>query len=108
MVMVAKFGGKVIGGLTVHVLEQYYSERPLAYIYDLAVDTSCQRMGVGQKLMASIQEECQKRGFEEVFVQVERVDQQAVDFYRSTQPTQEEEVLQYGYTLLNSSTAAPT
>lgn len=51
-VVTARANNKVIGGLTVYVLDQYYSDKPLAYIYDLAVLTNYQRKGVGRKLIA--------------------------------------------------------
>ncbi len=89
----------VIGGLTAYVLHQYYNEKPLAYIYDLAVDGSIQRRGVGKTLIKVFKEHCSEAGFEEVFVQADRVDQHAVDFYRKTRPTEEEDVLHFYYTL---------
>ncbi|HEX2533024.1 MAG TPA: hypothetical protein VHK69_04780, partial [Chitinophagaceae bacterium] len=33
--VVALAGNKVIAGLTAYVLDQYYSEKPLMYLYDL-------------------------------------------------------------------------
>jgi aminoglycoside 3-N-acetyltransferase I len=39
------------------------------------------------------------RGFEEVFVQADKIDTNAVDFYRSTKPTEEEQVLHFYYRL---------
>src|SRR5688572_28261592 len=50
-VFVALKNDIVVGGLTTYVLEQYYSEKPLAYIYDLAVDTNFQRHGIGKRLI---------------------------------------------------------
>lgn len=99
MVFVATSDGQVIGGLTAYVLDQYYYVKPLAYLYDLAVQTSFQRQGVGQKLITAINDHCRNEGFEEVFVQADRVDQHAVDFYRKTLPTEEEDVLHFYYTL---------
>lgn len=83
-VFVALSNGEVVGGLTAYTLQQYYSERPLVYVYDLAVKTDMQRKGIGTKLMAEIVDYCQKTGVEEVFVQADEIDQYAVDFYRST------------------------
>ena len=40
---VAKRDGKVIGGFTAYDLDSYYLEKPLAYIYDLAVLSAFQR-----------------------------------------------------------------
>ena len=90
---------KVIGGLTAYTLEQYYATKPLAYIYDLAINQSFQRKGIGGELIEAFKSFCQKEGFEEVFVQADRIDQHAVDFYRKTNPTEEEDVLHFYYTL---------
>ncbi|MEK6480027.1 GNAT family N-acetyltransferase [Catalinimonas sp. 4WD22] len=90
---------KVVGGLTAYVLEQYYSVKPLAYIYDLAVDPHYQRQGIGKRLIAEMNTFCQERGFEEVFVQADQDEAHAVNFYRSTNPTEEEKVAHFYYTL---------
>lgn len=98
-VFVAMIKNRVIGGLTSYVLEQYYSEKPLAYIFDLAVDTDLQRQGIGKKLIAAANKFYKEKGFEEVFVQADKVDDYAIDFYRSTKPTEEEQVVHFYYTL---------
>jgi len=97
--VVAKNGNKIIGGLTVYTLDQYYSEKPLAYIYDIAVLAEYQRKGVGRKLIKFINEYCRQNGFEEVFVQADKADGYAIDFYRSTKPTGEEQVVHFSYRL---------
>lgn len=99
--VVAKAEGKIIAGLTIYVLHQYYSEKPLAYIFDLAVLAKYQRKGVGRKLIEFSVEYCRHLGFEEVFVQADKVDEYAIDFYRSTEPTEEEQVVHFYYTLTN-------
>jgi aminoglycoside 3-N-acetyltransferase I len=83
-VFVALIDNQVVGGLTAYTLEQYYSQRPLVYIYDLAVQTRYQRQGIGKRLMASINQYCRETGMEEVFVQADEVDTHAIEFYRST------------------------
>jgi aminoglycoside 3-N-acetyltransferase I len=95
--VVAKVQEKIIGGLTVYVLDQYYSEKPLAYLYDLAVLQAYQRKGVGRKLIEFTNDYCRQKGFEELFVQAERVDEHAIDFYRATQPTDEAQVVHFYY-----------
>jgi aminoglycoside 3-N-acetyltransferase I len=95
----AKLDGKVIGGLTVYVLDQYYSTKPLAYIYDLAVLTAYQRKGIGRDLINFTNNYCRQKGFEEVFVQADQIDDYALDFYRSTKPTNEEQVVHFYYIL---------
>lgn len=96
---VAVKNGSVVGGLTTYVLEQYYSKKPLAYIYDLAVGIKFQRQGIGKELIAETSRYYTGRGFEEVFVQADKVDGHAIDFYRKTNPTEEEQVVHFYYTL---------
>ena len=98
-VLVALDDGEVIGGLTMYVLEQYFSAKPLAYILDLAVTHELQRRGVGRKLVAEAVAYCRDNGFEEVFVQADKVDDYAIDFYRKTGPTAEEKVVHFYYRL---------
>jgi aminoglycoside 3-N-acetyltransferase I len=97
--VVARTDGKIIAGLTVYILHQYYSEKPLAYIYDLAVLAEYQRKGVGRKLIEFTNEYCRLQGYKEVFVQADKVDDYALEFYRSTNPTAEEQVVHYSYAL---------
>lgn len=99
LAVVAKENQKIVGGLTVYILEQYFTVRPLAYVFDLAVLHKYQRKGIGKKLMGFVTNYCRENGFEEVFVQADRVDGYVVDFYRKTLPTQEEDVLHFYYTL---------
>jgi len=97
--VIAKINNKIIGGLTIYVLDQYYSHKPLAYLYDLAVLTNYQRKGVGKSLITFTNNYCRQKGFEEVFVQADKVDDYAIDFYRSTKPTNEEQVMHFYYKL---------
>lgn len=99
LVFAALLDGKVTGGITAYVLDQYYSEKPLAYIYDLAVDTPLQRKGIGQTLINAINQHCQDHGFEEVFVQAETEDEHAVAFYRATKPVRESNAIDFTYTM---------
>ena len=99
MAFVALKNHLVIGGLTAYVLDQYYSEKPIAYVYDLAVLSDHQRQGIASSLMSSLNELCRHEGFEEVYVQADKTDNHALEFYRSTQPGQEEAVVQFSYFL---------
>ncbi len=90
---------KVISGLTAYVLPQYYSERPLAYIFDLAVTKKLQRQGIGGKLIAQTKRFFKEQGYEEVFVQADETEQHVLDFYRQTHPMGEEKVIHFYYTL---------
>jgi aminoglycoside 3-N-acetyltransferase I len=44
--LIAKNNNKVVGGLTVYILQRYYSTRPVAYIYDVGVMPDHQRTGI--------------------------------------------------------------
>lgn len=99
MVFVAIKENQILGGLTIYSLDQYISEKPLAYIYDLAVKKNFQRQGIGKELIAAVVEYCASNGYEEVFVQADRVDDYALDFYRKTAITNEEDVIHFYYTL---------
>lgn len=75
---------KIIGGLTAYLLQQCYNEKPLVYIYDLAIMTKYQRQGIGKKLIDSIVQYSKDNEFDELFVQAEVIDDYAVEFYKST------------------------
>ncbi len=99
LVLAAIRDQRVLGGLTVYILDQYYSNKPLAYIYDLAISKNFQRMGIGKALIQYLKDYCKENNFEEVFVQVNRIDQYALDFYRLTKPTNEKDVIHFNYSL---------
>ncbi|MBD3627167.1 GNAT family N-acetyltransferase [Cyclobacterium sp.] len=99
MVFVAEWEGKIIGGLTAYTLDKYYSEKQQGYVYDLAVSVGHQRKGVGRKLMYAVLDFCKAAGYDEVFVQAETIDKYALDFYRSTPVTSEEDVRHFTYVL---------
>jgi aminoglycoside 3-N-acetyltransferase I len=99
IVFVAIENNKVVGGLTAYTLQQYYSTRPLAYLYDLAIAVEYQRQGIGRKLISALSAYCKTEGYEEIFVQADKSDQHALDFYRSSGVTGESEVIQFCYKL---------
>lgn len=99
MAFVAEDGrGDVVGGLTAYALPQYYAERPLAYVFDLAVRSDVQRRGIGRALMNACNRHCRENGFEEVFVQADVVDDHALKFYASING-RPEEVVHFAYPL---------
>jgi aminoglycoside 3-N-acetyltransferase I len=95
--IIAKAENKIVGGLTVYILDQYYSNKPVGYIYDLAVLPKYQRKGVGRSLIDFTARYCKEQGFEEMFVQVHKADGHAIEFYRSTDPANEEQAVQFNY-----------
>lgn len=96
-VFVAIADGRVIGGLTVYLLDQYFSEKPLVYIHDLAVATAFQRQGAGKKLISAVLDWGASQGLEEAFVQAELEDDHAIAFYRSTPIKSGEEIFHFMY-----------
>jgi aminoglycoside 3-N-acetyltransferase I len=99
-VFVALADHQVVGGLTSYTLQQYYSIKPLVYIYDLAVRSEYQRQGIGKKLISAINSYCQEMGMEEVFVQADEEDGHALEFYRATGATSGK-VVHFNYKLNN-------
>jgi aminoglycoside 3-N-acetyltransferase I len=93
---------KVVGGLTAYILDRYDSEKPSAYVYDLAVLPDFQRKGFGKQLIAVITEYCKENGFYDVFVQTERDDLQAVNFYRGTKISSEIQATHFTYSFYNN------
>jgi aminoglycoside 3-N-acetyltransferase I len=81
---VAEDEGKIVEGLTAHVLHSVYFTSAEVYVYDLAVSEELQRKGIGTQLMKALREYCRQQGYREVFVQADRPDQHALDFYQKT------------------------
>jgi len=59
--------------------------------------TQYQRKGIGKKLISALCEYCSKNGFNEVFVQAETADTQAVNFYRTTPISDELQATHFTY-----------
>ncbi len=97
--MVAISDQKVIGGLTAYTFEQYHSTQPIGYIYDLAVLAASQRKGIGSSLINAFNDHCKSLGYQEVFVQADKDEPHAVEFYRHTPITEEEKVAHFYYRL---------
>lgn len=95
--VVARENNAVTGGLTAYVLHGYYSEKPVAYIYDIGVLPAYQRSGTGKMLIRYLVDYCRENGMDEAYVAAEAADEQAVHFYRSTPYSREMEVLHFTY-----------
>lgn len=74
---------QVRGGLTAHILHNVHSEKPEVFIYDIAVNVSYQRKGIGKLLMQTLFNYCRKRNYKEIFVPALKEDTHALNFYRS-------------------------
>jgi aminoglycoside 3-N-acetyltransferase I len=97
MVFVAKINDKVVGGLTIYVLHQYYSEKPLAYIYDVGIAPDFQGKGIGKALLIECCNFCEVNGFDEAYVEAESDDMDAVSFYRKTKFSKETLAVHFTY-----------
>ncbi len=97
LVFVAKKDEKVVGGLTAYILDKYDNEKSSVYIYDIAVLTEQQRKGIGKLLITTLNHYCEKNGFDEVFVQAETEDTQAINFYRTTPISKKLKATQFIY-----------
>lgn len=97
-VFVVMLNGKVVGGLTVYVLQSYYSTKPTAYIYDVGIAPAFQGQGLGKALIADLCKYCKKNGFEEAYVEAEGDDIDAVNFYRKTKHNSEMNAVHFTYT----------
>jgi len=104
LVFVAKANNKLVGGLTARILDRYDTERPSAYIYDIAVSTAQQRIGIGKSLIATFTNFCKKNGFSEVFVQAETADTQAMNFYKTTPVSSEIKATHFTYSFKDTDT----
>lgn len=91
--------GKVVGGLSIYVLHRYFSEKPIAYIYDVGISPNYQGKGIGKKLMEETCKLCQSMGFEEAYVEAESKDIDAVEFYKRTKYSNEMEARHFTYEL---------
>jgi aminoglycoside 3-N-acetyltransferase I len=78
---VATLDDVVVGGLTAHTLPMTRSESAEIFLYDLAVDPSVQRRGVGRQLVTSLVADAAAAGIEVVFVSADNDDTHALDFY---------------------------
>lgn len=96
--IVAMDGAAVVGGLTAYTVEQYYSHKPLAFIYDIAIKPEYQRKGIGKKLITAVADHCKQNAIEQMFVLAEQDDTQALEFYRSTKAS-ESKVINFDYYL---------
>jgi aminoglycoside 3-N-acetyltransferase I len=95
--MVALVENEVAGGLTAYELPMYYSDSSEIFLYDLAVKTDYQRMGIGKRLIQSLKEHCSEHGIKEFFVMAHEEDEHAIEFYRAT-GGESEQVVNFLYT----------
>ncbi|MBL7753550.1 MAG: GNAT family N-acetyltransferase [Chitinophagaceae bacterium] len=91
--------GQIVGGLTIYVLHRYFGTKPIAYIYDVGISTDFQGQGLGKALIAEVCKFCKQNEFEDVYVEAESDDIDAVSFYRKTKFSKERKAIHFTYDL---------
>jgi len=74
----------VIGGITAYELPMVYSDSSEVMLYDMAVKSEYQRMGIGRGLIQTLKEYCIKNDIETFFVMAHEEDIHAIEFYHAT------------------------
>ncbi len=97
LVFVAKESNTVVGGVTIYLLNSYYEQSKMAYIYDLGVKQEFQGKGIGTQLINYVREYCQANSINGAFVQAETDDTKAIEFYQKTKPTNSISCMQFEY-----------
>lgn len=82
VVLVARAGGEVVGGLVAYDLEKFERARREIYIYDLAVGEAHRRFGIATALIESLCQIAAERGAWVVYVQADYGDDDAIALYR--------------------------
>jgi ribosomal protein S18 acetylase RimI-like enzyme len=83
--LLARSGGRAVGYLRGTSLRQVESRRRQFFVYELAVDESARRQGIGRALMERMLELCRRSGHDEAFVFTDDPENRAAHgLYRST------------------------
>ncbi len=102
LVFVVKLNGRLVGGLTIYVLQRYYASKPVAYIHDVGITPAHQGQGLGSALISEVCNYCKNNGFEDAYVEAEGDDIYAVNFYRKTKFSNEMSAIHFTYNFQNS------
>ena len=98
LVITAKVGNEVVGGLTAYVLVSYQVEGASIYIYDLGVKESFRNNGIGKSLIKFLIDYSKQNNIQDIFVDTEQIDnEEAIAFYNKTGFDTKTKVLQYTY-----------
>ena len=81
IVVVARQGDEVVGGLAAYELRKFERERSEIYIYDLAVAQEHRRRGVATGAINELKRIAVARGAYVIFVQADRGDDPAINLY---------------------------
>lgn len=76
-------GGRVVGGITAHVLPLTSKATSEMFVYDIAVRADFRRRGIGRRLVRELIDGAAKDGIKCVCIPAESGDVPALDFYRA-------------------------
>lgn len=94
--LVIKTGKQVIGGIAAYKIKSYYTTADELFLFDIAVQKKFQRKGAGKLLINYLKKYCSKNKIRLMFVEVNKEDKHAINFYTSTASTSEK-VIQFNY-----------
>jgi aminoglycoside 3-N-acetyltransferase I len=83
IVVVARCGDTVVGGLAAYVLDKFERERREIYIYDLAVAAEHRRRGVATGMIRTLKRIARERRAYVIYVQADQGDTPAIRLYES-------------------------
>ena len=83
IVVVARDGDEVIGGLAAYELKKFERDRREIYIYDLAVAAAHRRKGVATALIDELKRIARERGAYVIYVQADQGDGPAIALYEA-------------------------
>ena len=89
IVVVARHGDEVIGGLAAYEMQKFERDRREIYIYDLAVAQQHRRKGVATGLIRELKRIARDRGAYVIFVQADRGDAPAIALYEGLGPRED-------------------
>jgi aminoglycoside 3-N-acetyltransferase I len=81
IVVVARKGDEVIGGLAAYELRKFERDRREIYLYDLAVAREHRRKGIATALIGELKRIASQRDAYVIFVQADRGDDAAIALY---------------------------
>ena len=98
LVITAKVGDEVVGGLTAYILFSYQVEGASIYIYDLGVKENFRNNGIGKSLIKFLIDYSKQNNIQDIFVDTEQIgNEEAIAFYNKIGFDTETKVLQYTY-----------
>jgi aminoglycoside 3-N-acetyltransferase I len=95
IVVVARLGDEVVGGLAAYELQKFERDRREIYIYDLAVAEDHRRRGLARSMILELKRLAKARGAYVIYVQADHIDAPAIALYDSLGTR--EEVLHFDF-----------